>query len=167
MNMFQNILPLERISKDTSSARKLKLNLKSDSDAEKFSSMKKIFFTTVNNTGVCTFYGRNLRIFPIKLECSFMASLSSLVYCLRVRPGAYNRVEPLQVLHLGKLQPQSQILDQARNTCQGQPLQLITEIHKLRPLKVLQYRLLQQSKLFPLLPKSDICDAAFPGLKVV
>jgi hypothetical protein len=36
-----------------------------------------------------TFYGRKLQIFNNKLECLLLASLSSLVYCFRVRPGAY------------------------------------------------------------------------------
>jgi hypothetical protein len=33
---------------------------------------------------------------PNKLECLFLAGLSSLVKCLRVRPGAYLGVEQLK-----------------------------------------------------------------------
>ncbi len=36
-----------------------------------------------------------------KLECLYLASLSSLVYCLWVRQGAYPRVEYLKVASLG------------------------------------------------------------------
>ncbi len=46
-----------------------------------------------------TFYGRKLRI--NKLERLFLASLSSLVYSLRSRPGAYPRVKLLKGVSLG------------------------------------------------------------------
>jgi hypothetical protein len=39
--------------------------------------------------------------FRNKLECLFLASLSSLTYCLYARPGAYTRVEHLKGVSLG------------------------------------------------------------------
>ncbi len=39
--------------------------------------------------------------FPNKLECLSLASLSSLLYCLQVRKGAYPRVENLNDASLG------------------------------------------------------------------
>ncbi len=39
--------------------------------------------------------------FRNKLECLSLASLSSLFYCLRVRPGAYSRVDHLKGSLLG------------------------------------------------------------------
>jgi hypothetical protein len=50
-----------------------------------------------------------------KLEGLFQASLSGLLYCLRVRPESYSRVEHLVGSH-------PQILDLARQACQGQTL---------------------------------------------
>jgi len=44
-----------------------------------------------------TFYGRNFRN---KLECLSLVSLSSLVYCLWVRPWTYPRMDPLKVASL-------------------------------------------------------------------
>ncbi len=49
-----------------------------------------------------TFYGRNLTDFRNKLECLSLASLSSLVYYLWVRPGAYPRVEHFKGASLKK-----------------------------------------------------------------
>ncbi len=47
-----------------------------------------------------TFNGRNLRMIVNKLECLSLASLCNLVYCLRVRPGAYARVVHVKVTSL-------------------------------------------------------------------
>jgi hypothetical protein len=44
-------------------------------------------------------YNMNIRN---KLKCLSLTSLSSLVQCLRVRSGAYTRVEHLQVASLGQ-----------------------------------------------------------------
>jgi hypothetical protein len=45
----------------------------------------------------------NLKLtnFHNKLECFILVSLSSLVYCLGARPGAYPRVEYLKDVSLG------------------------------------------------------------------
>ncbi len=48
-----------------------------------------------------TFHSRNLQIFVISLECLSLPSLSSLVECLWVRPGAYPTVEDLKGASLG------------------------------------------------------------------
>ncbi len=62
-----------------------------------------------------------------------LASLSSLVLCLWVRPGAYPKVEYLKGVLLGQAWPYQQTLDLAGKACQRQTLQLIIKSHNLRP----------------------------------
>ena len=50
-----------------------------------------------------TFYGRNLSLFPISYSVCAQASLSILVKCLWVTPGAYHRVEYMNGASLASL----------------------------------------------------------------
>ncbi len=63
-----------------------------------FMTQKNCFYN-INSWGLYykSFYGRNLRIFVISWNVCAWESLSSLVQCLWVRPGAYPRVEHLKV----------------------------------------------------------------------
>ncbi len=53
-------------------------------------------------------------------------------HCLRVRLGAYPRVEHLKYTYSGRLRRYPQTLDEAGKACQGQTLKLNAEILKLR-----------------------------------
>ncbi len=70
-------------------------------------------------------------MFAISWGACYCQAFPALANCL-VRPGGYSRVQHLNRLHLGRRRPCPQTLDQAANPCQGQTLQLIMRIFKLR-----------------------------------
>ncbi len=83
------------------------------------------------------FFVRNLRIFVISQSvCPWQAFPAQSNVCVRGQEPTLDWSKG-KVLHLGRLWPYPQTLDQAGKTCHGQTLQLMTKICKLRTKKVL------------------------------
>ncbi len=105
-----------------------------------------------------TFYDCNLQIFVISQSVSPWQAFPAQSNVLLVRPGGFPRVENLKGASLGQAMPYLQILDQAGKACQGQTLQLITEIRKLRPKKF--YNIGPSSVLSLLVPQTRLLQMA-------
>ncbi len=100
---------------------------------------KALLRVTIGIDPIKLFYTHNLQFFCNKLECLSLANLSSLVYCSRVRPGAYPRVEQLKgASRVGcGLTCKHYTMLERLSRYKRSSLWLITKIRKLRPLKVL------------------------------